>query len=141
MEAIMKSIWLDNYEIKGFPNLTNDLETDVLVIGGGITGITTAHLLSEEGYRVALVDAEKIMHGSTAYTTAKVTYQHGLVYKTLINKHGLEKANAYLDSHIKALNLIKDNIKNLSIKCDYETVTSYVYTEKEKYINNIKKEY
>lgn len=135
------SIWLDQYKIKGFPTLTNDLECDVLVVGGGITGITTAYLLGEEGYRVTLVDANKLIHGSTGYTTAKVTYQQSLIYHTLIKKHGFEKTKAYLDSHIKALELIKKNIKNLDINCDFETVTSYVYTEQDKYINNIEKEY
>lgn len=136
-----KPLWLDNYDLNNFPQLTNDLETDVLVIGGGITGITTAYLLGEEGYRVTLVEAEKLLHGTTGHTTAKVTLQHSLVYKTLIKKHGINKAQAYKDSHIIAFNLIKDNIKNLEINCDYETVTSYVYTESDKYINNIEKEY
>lgn len=136
-----KSLWLDNYEIKGFPELTHDLETDVLVVGGGITGIMTAYLLGEEGYRVTLVEANKLVHGTTGNTTGKLTYQHGLVYKTLVSKHGLEKAKMYLDSHVKALNFIKNSVNELNIDCDLETVTSYVYTEKEKYINNIEKEY
>ncbi len=135
-----KSLWLDDYDIKGFPTLTNDLEVDCLVVGGGITGITSAYLLAEEGYRVAIVEQNRVMHGTTGNTTAKVTIQHSLVYQTLIKKHGLEKAQLYVDSHIKALDLIKSHIKDLNINCDYENVTSYVYTEKDYLVSKLEKE-
>ncbi|HEY8364286.1 MAG TPA: FAD-dependent oxidoreductase [Haloplasmataceae bacterium] len=135
------SLWLDNLPLKSFPTLTKDLETDILVVGGGITGIVSAYLLADEGFKVTLVEANKLLHGTTGYTTGKVTIQQSLVYKNLINKIGFEKTQLYVDSHVQAMELINDNINELQINCDYETVTSYVYTECDKYVNNIEKEF
>ncbi|QVK17046.1 FAD-dependent oxidoreductase [Mycoplasmatota bacterium] len=135
------SLWLDQSKLKRFPTLKNDLETDVLVIGGGITGITTALLLVEEGYNVSVVDKNKLLYGTTGHTTAKVTIQHGLIYHNLIKKLGIDKSQLYVDSNQKALELIKYNIKSLDIFCDFEDVPSYVYTQREDKIKLIEKEF
>jgi len=135
------SLWLDQYQLKGFPELKNDLETDVLVIGGGITGITSALLLVEEGFKVAIVEKNKLIHGTTGHTTAKVTIQHGLVYQDLIKKLGVEKAQLYADSNMKAIELFKTNNETLDINCDFENVTSFVYTQVEDKMKYIEREF
>lgn len=135
------SLWLDQYKLKSFPTLKTDLETDVLVVGGGITGITTALLLVEEGFKVSIVEKNKLLYGTTGQTTAKVTIQHGLVYQDLIKKLGIVKSQLYADSNRKALELIKYNIKSLDIECDFENVPSYIYTQHEDKIKFMEKEY
>lgn len=135
-----KSLWLDFSINKQYPKLKSDLDVDVLVIGGGITGITSALLLIEEGYKVGIIDSNRFFHSTTGYTTAKVTIQHGLVYDKLISKHGLNKAQLYKDSNELAIELIKQHINDYEIDCDYETKPAFVYTQKDMYINNIEKE-
>ncbi len=135
------SLWLDQYNMKGFPELNNDLEVDILVVGGGITGITSALLLVEEGFKVAIVEKFKLMHGTTGHTTAKVTIQHGIVYQDLIKRFGVNNTQLYVDSNIKAHELIKENIKTLEIDCDYEEVTSFIYTQKTNKLKKIENEY
>src|SRR5690625_3432165 len=73
------SYWLDNDSSPSFPRLQEDIEVDVGIVGGGITGITTAYMLSQQGLNVALIDAGKLLHQTTGHTTAKVTAQHGMI--------------------------------------------------------------
>ncbi len=135
------SLWIEEYNINGFPELKTNLETDVVIVGAGITGITTGLLLTEEGFKVAIVEANKVMHGTTGHTTGKVTIQHGLIYHDLARKFGLEKAQLYANSNILAMELIKSNIKEFSIDCDFETLPSYIYTQKDSIATLIEKEY
>ncbi len=136
-----KSLWLDIPIKKHYPKVESDLEVDILVIGGGITGITSALLLIEEGYKVGIIESNRFFHSTTGNTTAKVTIQHGLVYDKLISKHGINKAQLYKNSNEKAIELIKSMINEYQIECDYETKPAFVYTQKDMYINNIEKEF
>ena len=67
-------------EVPPFPRLERDMTADVAVIGGGIVGVTTALVLHEAGVHVVLLEADRIGHGVTGHTTAKVSSQHGLIY-------------------------------------------------------------
>ena len=75
-----------------FEKLTNHLDVDVAIVGGGITGITAGYLLQKEGLKVAILEAGTILNGTTGHTTAKITAQHGLIYDELIQHSGEEKA-------------------------------------------------
>ena len=78
-----------------FEKLTNHLDVDVAIVGGGITGITAGYLLQKEGLKVAILEAGTILNGTTGHTTAKITAQHGLIYDELIQHFGDEKARLY----------------------------------------------
>src|SRR5689334_2049717 len=69
--------------------------TDVVVIGAGIAGLSTALALVEQGARVTVLEAGRICSGVTAYTTAKVTSLHGLVYAGLARSFGDDTARVY----------------------------------------------
>lgn len=135
-----RSLWLHDYELKEFPPLEDDLKVDVLVIGGGITGIISTYLLRDEGVKVALIEQKRLMHGTTGYTTGKLTIQHDIIYQELLKKHGLEKTRLYLDSHLEAFQFIKNTINELNIACDYEERTSFIYTQSPKEIPKLIKE-
>ncbi len=122
------SYWVDSTKKTVFPEVSENLDTDVLIIGGGITGIATAYMLSDSGLSVCLVDADKMAMGVTANTTAKITSQHGLLYNYLLNSFGFETAKGYLVSNQDAINRISDIIKKENIDCDFVFQDSYVYT-------------
>jgi glycine/D-amino acid oxidase-like deaminating enzyme len=67
-----------------------DLRVEVAVIGGGITGLTTALLLKQAGVSVAVIEAGRVACGVTGSTTAKVTSLHGLTYAKLASTFGQE---------------------------------------------------
>ena len=81
MEVIcVHSLWSDTVMLPSFEALNKHIKTDVLIIGGGITGLLTAHYLQQAGVNYILVEADTILSGITKNTTAKITSQHGLIY-------------------------------------------------------------
>ena len=123
-----KSYWVESTPKTNYPNISEDIDTDVLIIGGGITGILTAYMLSKSNLKISIVEADKMAMGVTANTTAKVTSQHGLLYNYLLNTFGFETAKGYLDSNEEAIKTISDIIQKENIDCDFLSQDAYVYT-------------
>ena len=85
----MNSVW-DETSFKGnFGRLNKDINTDVLIIGGGIAGILCAYYLNRAGVSYTLVEANTIGGGITKNTTAKITAQHGLIYDKITKKYDI----------------------------------------------------
>lgn len=109
-----------------FPSLEGDAKTDVLIIGGGMTGILCAYELEQAGVEYLLIEAETICGGVSRNTTAKITAQHGLLYDRLIRQFGVKAAEKYWEANRRAL----ERYRELSrvFPCDFETKASYVYS-------------
>lgn len=122
------SYWVESTKETNYPEISENMDTDVLIIGGGITGIATAYMLSNSGLNICITDADRMAMGVTANTTAKITSQHGLLYNYLLNSFGFETAKCYLDSNEDAIKTISDIIKKENIDCDFISQDSYVYT-------------
>jgi glycine/D-amino acid oxidase-like deaminating enzyme len=88
------SYWQASAALPQFPSLCNDLEVDVVVIGAGLTGITTAWLMKEAGARVALLDRQRCASGDTAHTTAHLTYVTDDRLHHLVKVFGKDAARA-----------------------------------------------
>lgn len=136
----MKSLWIETTEDISFQSLEKDITTDVCIIGAGITGITTAYLLKEQGISFALLEKDKICSGVTAYTTGKITSQHGLFYSYLLEQFGENTAKGYLKSNEDAINSIQQIVEKEKIDCDFEKQNAIVYTNKHDKLRDIKKE-
>ena len=122
----MISIWSDSVEFPSFEQLKKDIKTDVLIIGGGITGILCAYMLEQAGIDYVLVEADRLCSGITKNTTAKISIQHGLIYHKLVKRFGLEKARMYLDANMAALQEYRKLCE--SIDCHFETKDNFVYS-------------
>lgn len=122
----MNSVWTESVTMPCFETLEGDVKTDVLIIGGGITGLLCACFLKEMGVDYILVEGRSICSGVTKNTTAKITAQHGLIYYDLLKKDGTEKARMYLEANQRALNKYFDLCGNMD--CDFEEKTNYVYS-------------
>ncbi|RJR25791.1 FAD-dependent oxidoreductase [Candidatus Microgenomates bacterium] len=125
------SFWLETAPDKQFPKAKGYFSLDVAVIGGGIVGITTAYLLGKAGLKVAVLEKDKILHGVTGHTTAKLTSQHGLIYRHLINNFGREKAQTYAEANQKAIEKVFEIAEKEKIECDLKRALAYTYTEEE----------
>lgn len=123
---LKQSIWLNEDLDSNFPYLDNDIETDVLIIGGGIVGILCAYELKKRNINYVLVEKEKIGRKTSKDTTAFLTIQHETLYQDLIKKHGILKARQYLDLNSKALKRYKDLSKIYDF--DYEEFSSSLFT-------------
>lgn len=122
----MSSIWEKTSSKDMFNKLNGDIQTDVLIIGGGITGILCAYQLHQAGVSYTLVEANTIGSGITKNTTAKITSQHGLIYNKIIKKYGIERAKQYLEINEKALKKYRELCKD--IDCNFEEQDSFVYS-------------
>lgn len=136
------SFWSDTTNHPSFDSLKEDVSTEVAVIGAGMVGILTAWLLAKKGKEVVLLEAERVANGVSAYTTAKVTSQHALLYQTLLKLYGKEKATAYYRANEEGLSFIRQTIQDLSIECDDEEKDAIVYATtqegKHKVLNEMK---
>ncbi|WP_139365126.1 FAD-dependent oxidoreductase [Litchfieldia alkalitelluris] len=135
-----ESYWFKNLDIPQFSQLSEDIEVDVVIVGGGITGITSAYLLCKEGLRVAILEAGKLLNGTTGHTTAKVTAQHDLIYDEFINHLGHTKARMYYEANTEAMKFIKNTVKEHNIDCDFTKQDAFLYATTEKYNSKLEKE-
>ncbi len=126
----MESIWNENIKKPQFDTLQGDIKTDVLIIGGGLCGILCAYMLEKAGTDYALVEADEICRGITNGTTAKVTFQHGLIYDKIVKKYGLDAARLYFESQKNAFERIKEIATE--IDSDFEICDSFVYSKNDR---------
>ena len=134
-----KSIWNDSAKISPRKSLTSNISADVCVIGGGIAGLLIANRLKESGLNVVVVEAKTICSGQSSNTTAKITYQHGLIYNKLISTIGKDKATQYAEINRRAIEEYENLINRKNIKCDFVRLPAYVYSLEEN--NPIREEY
>lgn len=123
------ALWLDDTPSTTYPRLEGDRTADVAVIGGGITGVTTALLLARQGMSVCLLDQGQVGTGTTGHTTAKVTSQHHLTYAKLRTTHGKDGAATYG----AAMEAAKDRVAAFAaegIDCDLRRRPAYVYANR-----------
>nr|WP_318614257.1 FAD-dependent oxidoreductase [Sporosarcina sp. YIM B06819] len=123
-----------------FPSLEEDINVDVVIVGAGITGITSASLLAKEGLKVAVLEAGKVLNGTTGHTTAKITAQHDLIYDEFIHNIGRSNARLYYEANAEALHFMKETIEQHNIDCDFSIQDAYIYATTEKYARKIEKE-
>lgn len=82
----MSSFWLDSVKDKpSFTSLDKNITTDICIIGAGLFGLTCGYYLSQNGLKVSIFDRNNIMEKVSGHTTAKITSQHNLIYKYLID--------------------------------------------------------
>jgi len=136
----LNSYWIKSTQETKYPSLQEDIKVDVVIIGGGIVGITAGYLLKKQGVKVAVIEASRIVQGATGFTTAKITSQHHLIYDKIINSMGFELAKQYANANEDSIGFIEDTTKELNIDCDFQRLPAYMYTRKESYIKDIEKE-
>lgn len=132
------SLWSDFKQKQICPRLEKNLSVDVLIIGGGMTGISCAYHLINSNLKVCLVEKNEIGCGVTSRTTGKITYLQENIYSKLNKFHGKETAKLYLESQKDAIEIIKKIINDNKILCDFEQVKSYIFDDKK--INQINQE-
>ena len=123
-----------------FPALNGDQHCEVAIVGGGLTGITLAALLTQQGIGTAVLEADRIGSGTTGKTTAKVTVQHALKYHKLIDSVGTDNARLYAQANQMGFDQIAQFVESFRIDCDYARVPAHVYAQNGDEIKEIEKE-
>lgn len=134
------SYWREFYPKRQYRALKDGLSVDVAIIGAGITGLTTAYLLKQAGFKVAVLEKDTVGGGTTGRTTGKVTSQHGLTYHDLQKYTGKDTARAYGAANESAIEQVEKIIKAERIDCDWERDDHYVYTTHASKVKQLRQE-
>jgi len=132
------SIWKDTVETRVYPKLDSDKSVDVLIVGGGITGVSALYHLRNSNLNVMLVEQNRVGFSVTGSSTGKLNYlQNDLLDK--IRKNFSDKvASKYLQSQKTAIEMVTDIISKEKIDCDLEKVSANLYTNKDIEIEKLK---
>ena len=137
----MSSLWMEDTNYLNDENLIDgDYSSDVCIIGGGITGLSTAYYLAKNGLRVIVIEKNKLAEKTSGNTTAKITSGHGLIYDYLIKSFGEKFALGYLESNQKAIENIKKIIDEEEIECDFEYQPNIIYATSKEDRNKLENE-
>ena len=119
--------WIATGPIKRFPRVNKSVTVDVVVVGGGVTGITTAYLLKKAGLTVALVERERVASIDTGHTTAHLTYITDVALQNLARNFGNDHAQAAWDAGAAAIEEIERIVREEEIECEFSRVPAYVH--------------
>lgn len=122
-----RSLWMDWAPLETAPPLIEDLRADVVVVGAGIAGISTAYLLARAGQSVIVLDSGPIGGGMTARTTAHLSAALDDRYEALIRLRGLDQARLAAESHVSAIDLIEQIQHAERIECDFARVSGFLF--------------
>lgn len=122
----LKTPWKDTGWPR-FPKLNKSASFDVLVVGGGLTGLTAAYLLKKSGLRVGLVERNRLGHGDTGCTTAHLTCVTDLRLSALARNFGNESARLIWEGGASAINTIEAIARAEEIHCDFRRVPGYLH--------------
>ena len=128
-----KSVW-SKYLKETENKLNEDLECDVLIIGGGISGILTSYYLNNSNLKVVLVERNQIGSGISSKMTAKAT-----PLQDILTKIDEKELAPYIKSQLDGMKLLKKNVLEEKIECDFFKNDSYLFTTKKSNIKNLRK--
>ncbi len=126
------SLWQDMpvYETQRKPSST--LLYDVVIVGGGITGISTALLLQKSGKNCLVLEAHNIGFGTSGGTTAHLNTLLDNPYTTIIKNFGTDNAKLVVQATRDAIHLIKHHVQDYSIDCGFEEASAFLFSQDEK---------
>lgn len=119
--------------------LTEDIQADVVIVGGGLTGSTLAYLLGKSGKKVVVLEKRNLAESTTAYTTAFLTYQIDTNLQDLQKMFGNKSAKLIWQSHQEAIQEIAKIISDEGIDCEFAYCPEYVFANsREEYPSLVK---
>jgi glycine/D-amino acid oxidase-like deaminating enzyme/nitrite reductase/ring-hydroxylating ferredoxin subunit len=121
------SFWIDSIDPIKFTSLSKDEQTDVVIVGGGIAGMTVAYCLCKSGKKVVLVEDGFIGSGETGRTTAHIVNALDDFYTNIESHFGEEGAKLAAQSHTAAIDFVEQVVKENNINCQFRRVDGYLF--------------
>ena len=122
--------WIDSASLPASPKITRDIEVDVAVVGGGITGLTTAYLIASSGRSVVVLERGRCAEIDTGHTTAHLTMVTDVRLTDLANRLGRPHAQAVWDAGLAAIAQIDSIVRDHEIDCGFAWVDGYLHAPK-----------
>lgn len=120
-------MWKHDVTFPSYPMLTDSINTDIAIVGAGITGMTAAYLLAKSGRSVIVLEKDAVGSGATAYTTGFLTQVIDTRFTDAERIWGIETAGAILDGHKTAIDTIEKIVKEEKIDCEFTRCPNYIY--------------
>ncbi|MFA9479956.1 FAD-dependent oxidoreductase [Phycisphaerales bacterium AB-hyl4] len=124
-----RAYWEQRLRQQEYPTLEADTHVDVVVVGAGITGLSTALRLQREGRRVAVLELNRIGSGTTGHSTGHLDAHVEPSLDNLIHQLGRAQARLVVESRLAAIDQVERNCRELSIDCDFQRIPAYYYCE------------
>ena len=137
---MLRSLWFEGRDAVARPPLDREIEVDVVVVGAGIAGLTTAFLLEREGMDVAVLEMRRVAAGATGYNTAKLSSLHGLTYTQLESSLGRDNARLYGEANEAGIARVFELADDLGIDCDLRRKPNYTYAEDAADLDKVREE-
>lgn len=129
MTSRTESLWRATHHLRRFGSLNGDRETDVAIVGAGISGLTAAVLLARAGRRVILLERDYVGSGETGNTTAHLTEAVDARYRTLVRDFGEAAAQQVAASTRAAIDRIEAFTRETGHECGFARVPGFLYSE------------
>jgi glycine/D-amino acid oxidase-like deaminating enzyme/nitrite reductase/ring-hydroxylating ferredoxin subunit len=126
-KTVSASYWNDSASMPRFPRIDKNLSVDVVVIGGGLTGLTAGYLLKRAGHRVAVLERDRCAQVDTGHTSAHLTCVTDLRLGEMVDKFGEDHARATWDAGLAAIAQIEEIVHAEQIDCDFARVPGYLH--------------
>lgn len=137
----MPSLWKAAAKSQHFAPLQNDISCDLIVVGSGIAGLSSAYEASRRGAQVVVIDRGEITGGMTARTTAHLVSEIDDRYFELIEAVGEEAAGLYHDSQVAAIDRIEAICRGDDIDADFARVPGYLIPAERDHVHELEREY
>src|SRR5262245_3939703 len=134
-----RSLWMDEPALE-FPALASDQDAEILVIGAGIAGLSTAYELARLGCGVIVVDRGRIGRGMSARSSGHLAFEIDDCFHALIESHGREAARLWYQSQSAAVNRIEAICREEAIDCDFARVDGLLVAAQEGDVEHLRHE-
>ena len=122
-----KPHWMDSTPLPSLPRLERARKADIVVVGAGITGLTTAYLLTRAGRKVAVLERDEAVEHDTAHTSAHLSMVTDAWLGELVDRFGRDHAQAAWDAGLAAIAQIDTIVREEDIACDFAWVPGYLH--------------
>lgn len=137
----MPSLWRAETPPQEFPALDQDASCDLLVVGSGIAGLSSAYEAACRGARVIVIDRRAVTDGMTARTTAHLVSEIDDRYFELIDTVGEDDARLYHESQAAAVDRIEAICREEGIDADFTRLPGYLIPAEQRHMSELQKEY
>jgi glycine/D-amino acid oxidase-like deaminating enzyme len=124
-----------------FSRYRGSLSVDVVIVGGGITGAIAAYTFADSGLAVALLEARRIGHGSTAASTALLMREPDKDFRELAHRYGPPASRSIWEAIGRATEDLVSLIRRLKISCGLREANSIYYTVDAEDVGDLRKEF
>ncbi len=134
--------WLvKNGIIESYPSLRENMETDILIVGGGITGSLIAHQCIKDGHKTILIDRREVCNGSTSATTSMLQYEIDVPLYELIEMIGQEAAEKSYWACFDSINDLQKVCMEVKSQAGFKKKKSLYFAALKKDVSWLKKEF